>query len=65
MTQPVEKLLLSADEAAVALGCSRRHLFTLSHRAGGIPTVSVGARVMYDRRDLLAWIDSQKRPAGK
>lgn len=64
LAQAGEKILLSKDETALAMGCSVKHLDNLRGRPDGIQPVFLGARVLYDRRDLLRWIDAQKRPAG-
>ncbi len=62
--QAPEKILLTADETAAAMGVSRKHLYNLARRGVGIPVVHLGSRTLYDKRDVLRWIDAQKRPAG-
>jgi len=52
----MQKLLLSAKEAASALGISTRHLFTLSVPRGPIPVVRLGRRILYRFRDLEEFI---------
>jgi excisionase family DNA binding protein len=55
-------LLLSAREAAKSLRVSERTLWALTQPRGPIPFVRVGRRgIRYDPRDLVAWIDGQKR----
>ncbi len=52
-------LLLNATEAAHSLKISDRTLWSMT-KAKQIPCVRIGNRVLYDPRDLLRWIDSQK-----
>lgn len=60
----IPKLLLSPPEAAQALSVSEKTLWSHSQPRGSIPVVRIGARVLYDPRDLLAWIDQQKTAGG-
>ena len=53
-------ILLSTRQAARLLGICERTLFSLTKK-GEIPTVRIGRRVLYDPRDLRAWIDSKKQ----
>ncbi len=53
------KLLLSEKEAADALGICPRTLWGLM-KARQIRCVRIGRRVLYDPRDLQAWIDRKK-----
>lgn len=53
------RLLLSAHEAAQSLGICMRTLATLT-KCGEVRCVRVRRRVLYDRRDLLDFIDRQK-----
>jgi len=55
----VAPLLLDARAAAKTLGIGERTLARLK-AAGSIPHVPIGRRVLYDPRDLAAWIDGQK-----
>ena len=57
-----ERLLLTIPEAAAQLTISQRKLFDLSAPRGPLLAVRIGSRVMYDRRDLLAYIDGLKGP---
>lgn len=59
MVALIERLLVKAPEAAKALSLSERTLWTLAKR-GEIPRVLHGRAVLYDPRDLLAWIDRKK-----
>lgn len=52
--------LLSARDAARALGICPKTLWNLTRPRGDLPCVRIGSRVLYDQRDLLAWIDGQK-----
>lgn len=55
-------LLVSANEASRMLGISSRTLWSMTH-AGEIPCVRLRGRVLYDPRDLVAWIDAHKTSA--
>ena len=58
-----EKLLLDEREAAALLGIGARTLAEARY-AGHVPFVRLaGRRVLYDRRDLLGWIDRAKEQA--
>ncbi len=56
----VAKLLLPAREAAQALSVCEKTLWSITQPRGDLPCVRIGRRVLYDQRDLLAWIDKQK-----
>jgi len=56
------RLLLSARDTAAALGVCERTLWERT-RTGEIPCVRIGRRVLYEPRDLEAWIAQQKRQA--
>lgn len=56
---PIPRLLLSRDEAAIAIGLSVRELDDLTSPRGAIRCVRVGRRVLYSLAALQAWIDSQ------
>jgi excisionase family DNA binding protein len=54
-----ERLLEAKDVAAmlgVPVGWVREHT-----RSGAIPHVQLGRYVRYDRGDVLAWVEAQKR----
>ena len=55
------KLLLSAEEAARALGVCTKSLWNFTAPRGTIPNVKIGSRVLYSPGDLQNWIDSQKK----
>lgn len=59
-TSTPTKLLLSAREAAKALSISEKSLWLYSSPRGPIPVVRLGSRVLYDPRDLRAWIEGAK-----
>ena len=48
-------LLISANKAAETLGVSARTLWTLT-RAGTIPFIQLGRRVMYSPSSLQDWV---------
>ncbi|HUU92559.1 MAG TPA: helix-turn-helix domain-containing protein [Phycisphaerae bacterium] len=58
-TTQTPRLLLSAREGARALSVSERTLWERT-KTGEIPCVRIGRRVLYDVRDLVAYIDRQK-----
>jgi excisionase family DNA binding protein len=59
----VEPLLLTSREAARFLHISGRKLWQLT-ADGAVPCVRLGRAVRYDRRDLIALIDTMKRGGG-
>lgn len=60
---PIPRLLLSRDEAAVAIGLSVRELDDLTSPRGLIRCVRVGRRVLYSPDALRQWIDSHTATA--
>ena len=56
---PIPRLLLSRDEAAVAIGLSVRELDDMTSPRGPIRCVRVGRRVLYSPDALRQWIDQQ------
>lgn len=54
------KLLLPAPDAAQALSVCDKTLWSWAKPRGPIPCVRTGRRVLYDVRDLLAFIERQK-----
>ena len=55
------KLLLLVREAAEALSVCPKSLWSHTEPRGTIPCVKIGVRVLYDPRDLAAWIDARKK----
>jgi predicted DNA-binding transcriptional regulator AlpA len=53
-----ERALLSARDAAAFLGVSLTSF--RDHVGNELPTVRIGRRVLYDRRDLQHWIEARK-----
>jgi len=58
--QPVQRLALSREEAAKALGVSERHLWTYTN-CGEIPHIRIGNRVLYPVDMLYDWMDKQAK----
>jgi excisionase family DNA binding protein len=58
-TAPASKLLMTSDEAATSLSVCTKTLRALV-KAGELKAISIGRAVRFDRRDLVAWIDSRK-----
>lgn len=56
---PIPRLLLSRDEASIAISLSVRELDDQTSPRGSIPCVRVGRRVLYSPTALQKWIDSQ------
>jgi excisionase family DNA binding protein len=55
--------LLKAEEVAELLRTSRKAIYTMVER-GSIPYVRVSRkRVLFDRDQLLAWIDERRAPS--
>jgi hypothetical protein len=55
----IESLLLDCRQAATRLSISPRTLWTLTN-SGQIAYVKAGRRVLYDPRDLAAFIDRNR-----
>jgi predicted DNA-binding transcriptional regulator AlpA len=57
-----EKLLLNARETAEMLGISTRLLWSETN-SGNIPSVRIGARVLYPVEEIKIWLENrlQKR----
>ena len=58
--QDPKKLLLTEAEAAIALGISRRTLWTL-RTEGRIPFLRIGKCVRYSVEALKAWIEEKNK----
>ncbi len=58
----IDRLLLTAREAARILSISERTLFTWTKR-GEIQCVRIGRAVRYDPTDLKRWIQKRKSAA--
>lgn len=54
-------MLLDPTTVAARLGVKIGTLAKIRVRGGGPPFVKIGARVMYDEKDLDAWLDAQPR----
>ena len=57
-TEP--RLLLPARDAAAALSICEKTLLSMTYPRGDLRSVRIGRRVLYDQRDLLAFIDQMK-----
>ena len=55
-----EKLLVDSQTAAGMFSISQRSLWSLQ-ASGEIPSVRIGRSVRFDIRDLVSFIDRQKR----
>lgn len=55
----MEKLLTTA-EVAQAVGLTERQIRRLRRRGEGPPTIRIGSAVRYCRKDLEAWLESQR-----
>ena len=63
-TPAIAPLLLSATEAARALGICPKSLWLATVPRGTIPCIRIGSRVLYSPADLQAWIDRQRATGG-
>ena len=61
-TQRVSPILLSLKDAARALAVSDRSLWEWT-KAGRVPHVRLGRRVLYSPDDLRRWVEGQRRGA--
>lgn len=59
---PIQRRLLNYDGLAAYLSISRRQAEVLAHD-GEIPKTSIGSRVLFDVRDVDAYIERIKRSA--
>jgi hypothetical protein len=59
----LKPLLLQAKDAAAFLSISPRTLWEFSHN-GGIPTVRIGRRVLYNVESLRRWAQERERSGG-
>ena len=61
MTQPLEVIGVSVDEAARIFGVSRSHIYRLEARDPTFPNRRyVGKASRYDLRELREWFDAQR-----
>lgn len=60
---PIPRLLLSRDEAAVAIGLSVRELDDLTAPRGPLRCVRVGRRVLFSPLAIQAWIEQETSQA--
>ena len=65
MISTTPTLLLSARDAAKAMGICQKSLWSMTEPRGDLLCVRIGRRVLYDPGDLRAWIDAQKRGGAK
>ncbi len=56
----MEKLTLSASEAAQVIGISRPRMYQLM-KVKGFPTVQVGRRLLVSRKGLERWVEEQSK----
>jgi hypothetical protein len=59
-THVADKMLVGAREAAAMLSICPKSLWNFTAPRGTIPSLTIGARRLYDPRDLREWIESQK-----
>ena len=59
----MEKLAISASEAAELIGVSRSEIYKLA-RSDGFPAFKVGERVVVSLKGLEAWVDAQAEKKG-
>lgn len=56
----MEKLTLSAAEAAKIIGVSRATMYKMM-KAQGFPTVQFGKRILVSRKGLERWVEEQSK----
>ncbi len=55
---PEKRVLMTTQELAKFLGCSRRHIDRL--RKLGLPDIKVGELVRFSEKDVLEWLNRQR-----
>lgn len=55
--------LMTTDEVAALLRTPVRTVRDWTYRRVGPPSVKVGTRRLYDRRDVLSWLAEQRKIA--
>ncbi len=61
---PVPRIGLNADDAAKAIGVSKRQLFAIKD-AGELPYVEAGPQTfLFDPKDLADWLNKKKKTKG-
>jgi excisionase family DNA binding protein len=55
---PEKRALMTTQELAKFLGCSRRHIDRL--RKLGLPDIKVGELVRFSEKDVFEWLDFQR-----
>ncbi len=59
---PEKRVLMTTQELADFLGCSRRHIDRL--RKMGLPDIKVGELVRFSEKEVLDWLAFQRRDFG-
>lgn len=59
MTRPPR--YLSTKEAAAEYGLTEEYLRRASRRVGGPPSIKIKGLLRFDRAEMDAWIDAQRR----
>lgn len=59
---PEKRVLMTTQELADFLGCSRRHIDRL--RKLGLPDIKVGELVRFSEKEVLDWLAFQRRDFG-
>jgi hypothetical protein len=61
---PVPRIGLNADDAAKAIGVSKRQLFAIKD-TGELPYVEAGPQTfLFDPKDLSEWLNKKKKTKG-
>ncbi len=61
MSVTESRLLLNVRDAARSLSICQKTLWAHTRPRGSIPCVRIGSRVLYNPRDLEAWIEAWKK----
>ena len=59
---PEKRALMTTQELADFLGCSRRHIDRL--RKLGLPDIKVGELVRFSEKEVLDWLEFQRQDFG-
>lgn len=60
---PIIPELLNASQTAQLLNIGRNHVYELAH-SGVLPVIRLGKKMLFPRRALLNWIDTQVQVHG-
>ena len=53
------KLTITVPQAATLIGCSRNHAYEMA-RAGVLPSIRLGRKLVVPRARLIAWLNGEE-----